>query len=175
MKILPFPENEKQTQMLHQLKLGTVMVFLDTRAAGVIVPEQYRNDFQLRLNFDYAFEIDDFKVLPDRLEASLSFNRQRFFCVVPFSAVYLMVSHGSQIGALFPESIPKEMLNFFTLEQRPFEKQKNMSVLDGAAQPAESALATDAESPAGERAGRSTEDGDEAASSKKRGHLRLVK
>lgn len=118
MKILPFTDAEKQAQMLHLLKMGTVMVFTDARRPGVVVPDKHEGDFQLRLNFDYAFEIGDFKVLPDGLEATLSFNQIDFFCRIPFSAVYLMICHESQVGALFPESIPKEMMDFFSVETR---------------------------------------------------------
>ncbi len=118
MKILPFTDAEKQAQMLHLLKMGTVMVFIDARRPNVIIPEKHAGDFQLRLNFDYAFEIGDFKVLPDSLEATLSFNQIDFFCRIPFSAVYLMICHESQVGGLFPESIPKEMMDFFSVETR---------------------------------------------------------
>jgi stringent starvation protein B len=118
MKILPFTNVEKQAQMLHLLKMGTVMVFTDARRSGVMVPDKHTGDFQLRLNFDYAFEIGDFKVLPDGLEATLSFNQIDAFCRIPFSAVYLMICHESQVGALFPESIPKEMMDFFSVETR---------------------------------------------------------
>ncbi len=161
MKILPFIESEKQVQMLEQLKLGTVMVFLDTRKPGVTVPDQFRTDFQLRLNFDYAFEIEDFKVLPDHIEASLSFNRQKCFCVVPFSAVYLMVSHSAQIGALFPESIPKEMLNFFNNSEPVPSKTQSLSLVNQGL----AAIAKDELPPAVKS----------EALQKKRPHLRVVK
>lgn len=113
MKIEAFSDAQKQEQMFKLLQFGTVMVFIDSRQTGVTVPEHLKNDHQLRLNFDYAYEIDDFRILPDRLEASLSFNKKNFFCVIPLSAVYLMICHGIQYGTVFADSVPSEMLKFF--------------------------------------------------------------
>lgn len=113
--------------MLKLLQFGTVMVFVDSRQRDVVVPEHLKEDYQLRLNFDYAYEVDDFRVLPDRLEASLSFNRRNFFCVIPFNAVYLMVSHAIQHGVLFTRSVPVEMLEYLSHEatrQQALEKRK---------------------------------------------------
>src|SRR3989338_313521 len=101
MKIETFQDSEKQSQILKLLQFGTVMVFIDSRSDAVIVTDHLKGDYQLRLNFDYAYEVDDFRVLPDRIEASLSFNHKNFFCVIPFNAVYLMVSHTIHHGVLF--------------------------------------------------------------------------
>lgn len=116
MKIQTHPVSDKQHMALEYLKFGTIMVFVDSRHEGVIVPEYLKNDYQLRLNFDYAFEIDDFQILKDRFEASLSFNRKNFFCVVPMDAVYLILNHATERGALFVESVPSEMLSLFTTQ-----------------------------------------------------------
>lgn len=123
MKIETVPDSEKQSQMLKLLQFGTAMVFVDSRRASVLVPEHLKGDYQLRLNFDYAYEVDDFRVLPDRLEASLSFNHKNFFCVIPFDAIYLMVSHTIHHGVLFVQSIPVEMLEYFATEAKQEEVQ----------------------------------------------------
>lgn len=126
MKIETFKGPQKQSQMLKLLQLGTVMVFIDSRRENVRVPEEHKDNFQLRLNFDYAFEIDDFKVLPDRLEASLSFNHKDFFCVVPFDAIYMMVNHYIQQGSLFLDSVPPEMLDVFAgMRAQPLDTTKS--------------------------------------------------
>lgn len=124
MKIITCQATEKKSQMLRLLKDGTVMLFLDSRHQNVMVPENYKGDFQLRLNFDYAFQINDFRVLTDRVEASLSFNQHDFFCKIPFDAVYLMINHQVQEGSLFIESIPNEMLEIFAGMQ-PDAKEKS--------------------------------------------------
>lgn len=113
MHIEVFPSEEKHQQIADLLKFDTVMVFIDARHPDIQVPEQHKNQFDLRLNFDYEFGIEDFRVLPDRLEATLSFEEGDFFCVIPFAAVYLMVCHAVSRGSLFPQSVPVEMLDFF--------------------------------------------------------------
>lgn len=123
MKIETAHDSEKQAHMLKLLQFGTVMVFVDSRHPGVIVPEHLKDDYQLRLNFDYAYEVDDFRVLPEGLEASLSFNRKNFFCVIPFNAVYLMISHTIQHGTLFTRSVPVEMLEYFASDARREERR----------------------------------------------------
>lgn len=119
--------------MLELLKFDTVMVFIDARHEGVKVPEPHNGQFDLRLNFDYEFGIDDFRVLPDRLEASLSFPEGEFFCVVPFEAIYLIVCHAIQRGSLFVESVPSEMLHFFfdpSKQDVPAEARKPFKVIE---------------------------------------------
>lgn len=129
MKIETFKGAQKQSQMLKLLQLGTVMVFIDSRKNDVRLPEEHKNNFQLRLNFDYAFEIDDFQVLPDHLEASLSFNHRDFFCVVPFDAIYMMVNHYIQQGSLFLDSVPPEMLDVFAgMREKPLDATKSKDV-----------------------------------------------
>lgn len=169
MKIETYELAKKEEEMLRLLKHGTVMVFVDSRREGVVVPDYLKNDFQLRLNFDYAFEIDDFQVLPDRIEASLSFNKKNFFCVLPFEAVYLIINHFIQQGSLFTESIPVEMLESFAgLNQQQVEREQKMAqfkVLPSEEKPAEAvALTTE-----------SKESKTPEKSKKKKGHLRVVK
>lgn len=164
MKIETHVDSEKQAQMLKLLQFGTVMVFVDSRQRDVIVPEHLKNDHQLRLNFDYAYEVDDFRVLPDRVEASLSFNRRNFFCVIPFNAIYLLVSHTIQHGVLFTQSVPVEMLEYFASEaqkQEEIEKRKvapALSVISSKKTTNQNNIVSNQEKP-----------------KKKQGHLKLVK
>lgn len=188
MKISTFPSTDKQSQMLELLKYGTVMAFVDSRHKDVVVPDYLKNDFQLRLNFDYAFEIDDFRVLPDRLEASLSFNKQNYFCVIPFSAVYLLLNHSIQRGSLFAETVPVEMLEIFSGFQK-YEQQQPKPALkpvtpapsdDVPAPPQPSQVSTISPAPApGDGDSKTPEDTASAAEEKRpkkrRSHLRLVK
>ena len=91
MQIQVFEPKDKQKQVLELLKFDTIMVFIDARNENVKVPESLKAQFDLRLNFNYEFGINDFRVLPDRIEASLSFAEGEFFCVIPFEAVYLIL------------------------------------------------------------------------------------
>lgn len=162
MKLETFSDEDKQAQMLQLLQFGTVMVFVDSRNEGVIVPDHLKDDYQLRLNFDYAFEIGDFRVLPDRLEASLSFNKKDFFCIIPFDAIYLMVNHYIQRGSLFVMSVPTEMLEVFA----------NVNA-------AEETIEKPQLKPIAGQAEEKNEDGEDSSppqkTPRKRGHLRVVK
>lgn len=167
MKIETHPDSDKQAQILKLLQFGTIMVFVDSRQKGVMVPDHLKNDYQLRLNFDYAYEVEDFRVLPDRIEASLSFNHQNYFCVIPFEAMYLVVSHTIKHGVLFAQSVPIEMLEYFAAEaQKEQEELKN----------AEQAPAL---SVVGQSGGEVPPQKDKSEKSEKsppkRGHLRIVK
>lgn len=163
MKIETHPDSEKQSQMLKLLQFGTVMVFVDSRHPDVDVPEHLKGDFQLRLNFDYAYELDDFRVLPDRLEATLSFDKDEHFCVIPFNAVYLFVSHSVQHGILFTQSVPIEMLEYFAAEA---QKQQEQDALE--AKPKFNVVS-------GGSASVETSSPAKSESKPKRGHLRVVK
>lgn len=113
MQIEIFEPSQKKTQLLELLKFDTVMVFLDARHPDVLVPPAFKTQFDLRLNFDYEFEIHDFKVLDEHIEATLAFGEGDFFCRIPFDAVYLMVCQAVSRGCLFPPNVPVEMLSFF--------------------------------------------------------------
>ncbi len=185
MKLENFNPLEKQNQMLKLLQFGTVMIFLDSRLPGAVVPEHLKNDFQLRLNFDYSYEIDDFRILPDRLEASLSFNKRNFFCVIPYQAIYMMVCHGIQYGALFPESVPSEMISFFPqLSKTKLHSisnsqdefiQTESTHLQSHPKPAVQALESTQPPPIVQESSESLEQTGTSADKPKRGHLRLIK
>jgi len=112
MKLLEGKSVEKKDNIEKMLGYGTVMIFIDTRKSGVELPEQHKGNPQLPLNLDYAFQIPDFKILPDHIEASLSFNRQRFFCVIPFEAIYAMSSKVTGEALVYPDQLPKDIALF---------------------------------------------------------------
>lgn len=177
MKINTFAAADKQTQILELLKYGTVMAFVDSRRAGVIVPDYLKGDYQLRLNFDYAFDIDDFRVLPDRLEASLSFNHKNFFCVIPFDAVYLILNNSIQRAALFVESVPTEMMDILTAtgEQEQAKPSRLKSVAPETGGQRAEALPQQASATAPESSSAAPQPDAAKDKAKKRGHLRVVK
>lgn len=115
MKVITKSTREKQEQMLFYLKFGTVMLWIDGRLDGVQLPASLRSLPQVRLNFDYGFEAADIRILPDRVEATLSFDHKPFACIIPMTAVYMMVSSPTETGCLFPDSIPREMAELFVM------------------------------------------------------------
>ncbi|MBF0104371.1 MAG: hypothetical protein HQM16_03480 [Deltaproteobacteria bacterium] len=175
MKIETQPDSQKQTQILKLLQFGTVMVFVDSRRKEVMVPDHLKDDYQLRLNFDYAYEVDDFRILTDRMEASLSFNHKDFFCVIPLEAVYLVVNHSIKHGVLFTQSVPVEMLEYFAAEaQREEEKLKGKKHTHGLCVINNEGKDTGSAGASVKKAVGSSGEGGKSAP-RKRGHLRVVK
>ena len=86
-----------------------VLVALDARIDEVEVPPHLAGDLQLRLNLSHRFglplDIDAWGVV-----ATLTFAGNAFDCKVPWSAIFLLVSHASGQPYLFPEDIPSELL-----------------------------------------------------------------
>lgn len=88
---------------------GKVMVHLDARRDGVEVPTQFQGDHHLRLKLSLWFGIDDFVYDDAGVRASLSFGGKRFYCVLPWHAIFAMTSHVEPIGYLWPDDLPKEL------------------------------------------------------------------
>lgn len=110
MKRLYTRKQDKKPQLERLLQNGTVMLFIDSRRKGVQVPEDFMNYPQLALNFDYAFQIPDFRILEGRIEATLEFfGNMNFSCVIPWDAVYAMKSETIHETVFFPEDIPTDL------------------------------------------------------------------
>src|SRR4051812_37506333 len=88
---------------------GKVMVTLDARRLGVSVPSQFVDEPQLNLDFSEKFGLQDFVYDERGVRASLSFNRQPFFCDVPWSAVYAVFSHADNERLTWARSLPTEI------------------------------------------------------------------
>ncbi len=112
--IPPAANDEKFGVFVEMIEKGTVLVTIDTRREGVIVPDHLAGELRLNLNFCHLFGIADFEYDGWGVRASLSFGGQDMLCDVPWPAVYMMRSHVENDVTLFPESIPPEMLAFVT-------------------------------------------------------------
>jgi hypothetical protein len=89
---------------------GKVMVTLDARRTGVNVPSHLANEPQLNLDFSERFGLSDFMYDERGVRASLSFNRQPFFCDVPWSSVYALFSHVDNERLTWARALPQEIL-----------------------------------------------------------------
>lgn len=89
---------------------GKVMVTLDARRTGVSVPSHLAQESQLNLDFSDRFGLSDFAYDERGVRASLSFNRQPFFCDVPWSAVYALFSHADNERLTWSGALPSEIL-----------------------------------------------------------------
>jgi stringent starvation protein B len=92
---------------------GMVMVTIDARAEGAVVPRQFERDPQLRLNLSYRFglpiEVDEWGV-----KARLTFSGVPFDCELPWPSIYMIVSHVTGQPFLFPEHVPHELMQLAT-------------------------------------------------------------
>ncbi|RMG13255.1 MAG: stringent starvation protein B [Deltaproteobacteria bacterium] len=103
------PRTSKRELLLRLLDAGKVMVQLDARREGVVVPEHLTGQSDLKLNLSYRFA-GPMTVEADRVCAELSFSGHPFLCEVPFSAIYAMVSHTTHDFYFFPTEAPAEAL-----------------------------------------------------------------
>ncbi len=151
---------EKKQHLLAALDRGMVMVHLDARRPGVVVPAEFRTESHLRLNLSYRFEPSDLSVGEWGLRSTLSFSGARFTVAIPWSAVFAITSHASHEFWMFPEDMPPELTRSSAVA-RPVRAElepRGAPLREVGVEPAQ------AEEP-----------GPEQAQPRGRGHLRVVK
>lgn len=111
----------KKEVALALLERSNVDVYLDPRAAGVVVPPQFRKEPRLilKIGLNMPVPIPDLRLDEESMSCTLSFNRARFYCIVPWSSVFAMVGDDGR-GMVWPEDVPQELAVRTTDEpQRP--------------------------------------------------------
>ena len=100
----------KQQAFLALLKEGSTSLHLDARRPGVVVPEAFRQEAHLMLQYGYdlAISIPDLEVDDHGVRATLSFSRTPHLTVIPWSAVYAIASVDGR-GVLYPEDVPGDV------------------------------------------------------------------
>ncbi len=100
----------KRTVMDKLLGDGPVLVHLDPRRDGVRVPDSFAGQPQLVLRFGFGLAppIPDLTVDEDGLSGTLTFRGTPFGCVVPWRAVFALVSEDGR-GLVWPEDVPSEV------------------------------------------------------------------
>jgi stringent starvation protein B len=146
---------DKKERLLAVLDRGMVMIHLDARRPGVVVPEALRKEAHLRLNLSYRFDPPDLTVTEWGIRSTLSFSDVRHKVSVPWSAVFAMTSHVSKEFWMYPDDMPPELL------QTPL--------------PVKTTAAPVPVSPALSEASESQDPPKEPPVAAPRGHLRLVK
>ncbi|MCY1080790.1 ClpXP protease specificity-enhancing factor SspB [Archangium lansingense] len=101
---------EKKARLLAALDKGMVMIHLDARRPGVLVPPSLRNESHLRLNLSYRFDPPDLTVGEWGVRCTLSFSGSRFKVAVPWSALFAITSHATKETWACPEDMPAEIL-----------------------------------------------------------------
>lgn len=99
----------KRDLLLRLLDAGKVMVQLDARRSGVVVPEHVSSQCDLKLNLSHRFA-GPMEVGEEMVRAELSFGGRPFVCELPLSAIYAVVSHTTHEFFFFPSDAPTEAL-----------------------------------------------------------------
>lgn len=100
----------KKDVVLALLQGPSVFVHLDPRKKGVVVPMNFRKQPQLvlQIGLNMAVQIPDLRVDDDGISCTLSFSRSPFWCSLPWSAIYALVSEDGP-GMVWPEDVPPEV------------------------------------------------------------------
>lgn len=105
------PPPDKHELMLKLLEHGSVFMHLDPRREGVNVPLHFRSQSQLvlQIGLNFPIPIRDLEIDADGVRCTLSFNRQPFYCIVPWSGVYALVGEDGQV-TVWPSELPPELM-----------------------------------------------------------------
>jgi stringent starvation protein B len=150
---------EKKQHLLSALDRGMVMVHLDARRPGVVVPSEFRTESHLRLNLSYRFEPSDLSVGEWGLRSTLRFSGNRFTVAIPWCAVFGITSHASHEFWMFPDDMPPELTRSSPVKPQPRQPLERPGPLREVS--LETPAAEDAGAPQPPQRGR--------------GHLRVVK
>ena len=101
--------SEKKERLLAALDRGVVMVHLDARRPGVVVPPTLARMAHLHLNLSYHFPGRDLTVDGWGIRSTLSFDRAPFQVSIPWSALFGICSHITHEEWVFPEDLPAEL------------------------------------------------------------------
>lgn len=93
------------------LRNGSARIFIDPRRAGAMVPQWFakRPELVLRVGYTLSPPIPDLVVSDEAVSCTLSFNRSPFWCKMPWSVVFAIVSDVNNRGVVWPEDVPVEL------------------------------------------------------------------
>jgi hypothetical protein len=115
---LPRELPSKKEVALMLLESSDVFIHLDPRKEQVVVPPWLRKQphliLQVGLNMPVA--IPDLDVGEDGVSCTLSFNRSPFWCKLPWTAVYALVSKDAR-GMVWPDDVPPEVAVKFVKQE----------------------------------------------------------
>ncbi|NUO50963.1 MAG: hypothetical protein HOV80_19080 [Polyangiaceae bacterium] len=103
------PKPSKKDIALALLEQGAIFVHLDPRRDKVVVPQSYRSQPELVLQFglNMRIAIPDLEVGDEAIAGTLSFARRPFWCWIPWEAVFAIVDPNRR-GAAWPEDAPAD-------------------------------------------------------------------
>jgi len=109
----PPPTPHKRELVEQLIGDGAVLVHLDPRREGVSVPDRLATSPRLVLRFGYDLrpEIHDLEVGEDALSGTLAFGGVPHHCVLPWDAIYAVVSEDTGKGMVWAEDVPAEVVD----------------------------------------------------------------
>jgi len=87
-----------------------MFIHLDPRRPDVVVPRWFAGQPQLvlQVGLNMAIPIPDLKLDDACISCTLSFNRQPFWCKIPWTAVYALIGEDGR-GGVWPDDVPPEV------------------------------------------------------------------
>lgn len=86
-------------------------MYIDARRPGVAVPEHLQNETRLVLQYglNMPVPVEDLEVTEAGVKATLSFSRQPYQTLIPWSAIYVIACTDGR-GVLYQEDVPPELI-----------------------------------------------------------------
>lgn len=120
------------------LRSGKVMVLVDPRVKGIMVPSQFLEQevLPLTLGYDLLNPIPDLRLGPDGVTATLSFNETPFHCTLPWACINTLQEPAGDKAVCFVTGDETELVVLNALEPKEPEAPKRarpswMKVVDG--------------------------------------------
>jgi len=104
----PLPKKKDILEAL--LGESNVFLHLDPRKSGVVVPKWFQNqpELVLQLGLRMAVPIPDLEVDDEGVSCTLSFSRAPFWCCIPWSSIFAVVSEKDRRGVVWPDDVPPD-------------------------------------------------------------------
>lgn len=89
---------------------SNVFLHLDPRRDGVVVPRWFQNqpELTLQVGLNMPVPIRDLEIDDNGVSCTLSFSRTPFWCSLPWSAIFAIVSEPDRRGGIWPEDVPPD-------------------------------------------------------------------
>lgn len=108
------------------LQSGVASLHFDPSMPGTVVPDRFRGQSILVLNYSYRYHISDFNFDDNEVVASLSFGGVPHRCVVPWDAVMGISNQSETVYYSFvPQALPVKEIERQPLDDVKKEKQES--------------------------------------------------
>lgn len=107
---------EKRAAVTAALAKGLITLTVNCNERGVRVPDQFSQCSALMLNVSYRFKDVGVIIDAEKIGATLTFSGAPFRCIIPWTAVWAMTSHGMQV--LWGESMPEQAVEEMQLQEQ---------------------------------------------------------